>query len=86
MSAGPPRCASGWSVHRQAPACAACHASIDPPGFALEHFDGLGAWRTTDEFGNPIDASATMLNGRTVEGLAGLRALLLEQPERSPAR
>ena len=68
--------------HRQAPACAACHASIDPPGFALEHFDGLGAWRTTDEFGNPIDASATMLNGRTVEGLAGLRALLLEQPER----
>ncbi len=68
--------------HRQAPACAACHASIDPPGFALEHFDGLGAWRTTDEFGNPIDASATMLNGRTVEGLSGLRALLLEQPER----
>ena len=67
--------------HRQAPACATCHASIDPPGFALEQFDGLGAWRTTDEFGNPIDARATMPNGRTVEGLAGLRALLLERPE-----
>ena len=68
--------------HRQAPACATCHASIDPPGFALEQFDGLGAWRTTDEFGNPIDASATMPDGRKVEGMAGLRALLLERPER----
>ena len=68
--------------HRQAPACATCHASIDPPGFALEQFDGLGAWRTTDEFGNPIDATATMPDGRTVAGMAGLRALLLERPER----
>ncbi len=68
-------------LHRQSPACATCHASIDPPGFALEQFDGLGAWRTADEFGNPIDATATMPNGRTVNGMAGLRALLLEQPE-----
>ncbi len=67
--------------HRQAPACATCHASIDPPGFALEQFDGLGAWRTTDEFGNAIDATATMPDGRTVAGMAGLRALLLERPE-----
>ena len=67
--------------HRQAPACATCHASIDPPGFALEQFDGLGAWRTRDEFGNPIDATATMPSGRTVQGMAGLRALLLERPE-----
>ena len=67
--------------HRQAPACATCHASIDPPGFALEQFDGLGAWRTKDEFGNPIDATATMPDGRTVAGMAGLRALLLERPE-----
>ena len=68
--------------HRQAPACATCHASIDPPGFALEQFDGLGAWRTADEFGNPIDATATMPDGRAVAGMAGLRALLLERPER----
>ncbi len=67
--------------HRQAPACATCHASIDPPGFALEQFDGLGVWRTQDEFGNPIDANATMPNGRTVAGMSGLRALLLERPE-----
>ena len=67
--------------HRQAPACATCHASIDPPGFALEQYDGLGAWRTADEFGNPVDASATLPSGRRVEGMAGLRAWLLERPE-----
>ena len=68
--------------HRQAPACATCHASIDPPGFALEQYDGLGGWRTADEFGNPIDAAATLPSGRRVEGMAGLRAWLLERPER----
>ena len=67
--------------HRRDPVCARCHASIDPPGFALENFDGLGAWRTHDELGNPIDATAAMPNGATVNGLSGLRALLLEQPE-----
>ena len=71
--------------HRQAPACAACHATIDPPGFALENFDGLGAWRTVDEFGNPIDAVATMPNGVEVKGMSGLRGLLLERPDRFAA-
>ena len=68
--------------HRSNPVCASCHAMIDPPGFALEQFDGLGAWRDADEVGNPVDASATMPSGVTVEGLSGLRALLLDQPER----
>ena len=67
--------------HRQAPACATCHASIDPPGFALEQYDGLGGWRVADEYGNPVDASATLPSGRRVEGMAGLRAWLLERPE-----
>ncbi len=67
--------------HRQAPACATCHASIDPPGFALEQYDGLGGWRTRDEYGNPIDATATLPSGRRVEGMAGLRAWLLERPD-----
>ena len=31
--------------HRADPTCAACHAKIDPPGFALESFDVMGAWR-----------------------------------------
>ena len=31
--------------HRADPTCAACHAKIDPPGFALESFDVMGGWR-----------------------------------------
>jgi hypothetical protein len=32
--------------HRSTPACNACHAKIDPPGFALENYDVIGGWRT----------------------------------------
>jgi hypothetical protein len=33
-------------LHRNQPACAGCHARLDPPGFALENFDVTGRWRT----------------------------------------
>src|SRR4029434_4177669 len=50
-----------------------------------ENFDAIGAWRTTDESGKPVDATATLVSGATVQGLSGLRALLLEQPGQFPA-
>ena len=31
--------------HRNLETCAACHAKIDPAGFALENFDVMGGWR-----------------------------------------
>lgn len=31
--------------HRAIASCAACHANIDPPGFALESFDVIGGYR-----------------------------------------
>jgi hypothetical protein len=31
--------------HRNDSNCAACHAKIDPPGFALESLDPVGGWR-----------------------------------------
>ena len=31
--------------HRTQESCAACHAKMDPPGFALENFDVMGGWR-----------------------------------------
>jgi hypothetical protein len=43
--------------HRSIASCAACHAKIDPPGFALESFDVLGAWRDryrSTEEGEPV--------------------------------
>jgi hypothetical protein len=70
--------------HRTNPGCASCHSVIDPLGFALENFDVIGGWRTVDESGKPVDASGTTLSGAKVEGLSGLRALLLEQSDQFP--
>ncbi len=49
--------------HRTNPSCASCHSVIDPLGFALEQFDAIGAWRTVDESGRPVDARSTTLDG-----------------------
>ena len=62
-------------AHRKDPTCAACHAQMDPLGFALDHFDAVGKWRTTDA-GTPVDASGTLPNGSRFDGLEGLRTLL----------
>ena len=65
--------------HRENPVCANCHAPMDPLGFALEHFDAIGKWRATGEGGDPIDASGVFPDGTGFEGLAGLKAMLLER-------
>jgi mono/diheme cytochrome c family protein len=70
--------------HRQNPSCSSCHAVIDPLGFALENFDVIGGWRTIDEAGKPVDASGATVGGDKVDGLGGLRALLLARPEQFP--
>jgi mono/diheme cytochrome c family protein len=61
--------------HRRNPVCAGCHARMDPIGFALENFDAVGRWRTTDG-GNPIDTSGTLADGSKFTGPAELRRLL----------
>ncbi len=53
--------------HSTNPACAACHALLDPPGFALESFDQLGRHREREN-GQPLDTSGTMLNAGDLEG------------------
>ena len=70
--------------HRQNPSCNSCHSVIDPLGFALENFDVIGGWRTIDEAGKPVDASGATVSGATVDGLTGLRALLLDDPAQFP--
>ena len=64
--------------HRANPACAACHARLDPLGFALERFDAVGAHRTEDD-GAPVEASGALPDGTLVDGPAGLRQVLLDR-------
>jgi mono/diheme cytochrome c family protein len=80
----PPTIRERLAQHRRDPICGSCHAVIDPPGFALENFDAIGKWRTVDEAGKPVDAAGTTVSGAPVNGLSGLRALLLERPEQFP--
>ena len=68
--------------HRANPACASCHAMMDPLGLSLENFDMVGRWRTVDESLLPIDASGVLPDGTTLDGAAGLRAVLLSDPDR----
>ena len=66
--------------HRDNPACASCHAQMDPIGFALEPFDAIGRWRSADG-GLPIDASGALPNGASFDGPGELREALLRRPE-----
>jgi mono/diheme cytochrome c family protein len=68
-------------AHRANPVCASCHAQMDPLGLALEPFDAIGGVRTHDGE-SPIDASATLPDGSSFEGPAGIREHLVRQPDR----
>lgn len=67
-----------WA-HNSQPACAGCHKIMDPPGLALENFDGLGAWRAT-ESDAVIDASGS-LDGFEFSNPAEFGAALAKHPE-----
>ena len=66
--------------HRRNPVCAACHSKMDPLGFALENFDGIGAFRTVDG-GAAVDPSGTMLNGAVFDGPGEFKQLLVSHQD-----
>ena len=53
--------------HSKNAACASCHALIDPPGFALERFDQVGRYRSTEN-GKPLDTSGMMASSGDLDG------------------
>jgi len=62
--------------HRVRQDCIQCHSMMDPIGFSLENFDGVGLWRTLDA-NQPIDAAAQVFDGSKIDGPAGLRRWLM---------
>ena len=66
--------------HRKNAPCSTCHAVMDPLGFALETFNGVGEYRTRDASG-PIDASGQLADGTKIDGVVALRQALLKHPE-----
>jgi len=64
--------------HRADPTCAVCHNKMDPLGFGLENYDGIGKWRSHDgKF--PVDATGTLPNGRSFATPAEMREALKSQ-------
>ncbi|MFT5359395.1 MAG: hypothetical protein ACI9KE_006638 [Polyangiales bacterium] len=66
------------AAHRENMACAGCHNLMDPIGLALENYDGVGAWRDTEN-GALIDASGE-LDGVTYNDAVGLGEAVSEHP------
>ena len=63
--------------HRKDPACASCHARMDPIGFGLENYDAVGGWRTKDgEY--PVDSSG-ILYGQKFSQPGELKTILLSK-------
>lgn len=60
--------------HREDPACAGCHALMDPTGLLFEHFDATGRWRDEDG-GVPVDATGG-IEGRELTGAGALGDVL----------
>jgi hypothetical protein len=60
--------------------CVNCHRNFFPMAYALENFDPIGRWRTSDQAG-VVDASGTLTDGTAFTGVAGLRRALLQRPD-----
>jgi mono/diheme cytochrome c family protein len=65
--------------HRAQTSCAVCHNRLDPLGFGLENYDGVGTWRD-QEAGAPVDASGTLPSGESFRGPGELKAILKARP------
>jgi hypothetical protein len=69
-------------AHRANAACASCHQRMDPIGFALENFNAVGQWRTTEGTANtPIDSSGVLPDGTKFQGPGELRKILASKPD-----
>jgi hypothetical protein len=65
-------------AHRQNPACASCHAQMDPIGFGLENFDAIGRWRDKDGQA-PVDAAGKLKSGEEFKDAVQLSAILVDR-------
>lgn len=65
-------------LHRQKAECASCHDRMDPLGFGLENFDGIGRWRDIDN-GQPIDNAGKLPSGDSFSGPNELKSVLMKR-------
>ena len=62
--------------HRNNDACIGCHVEMDQLGFGLETYDAIGAYRTTEPNGLPVDAAGELPDGSRFTGAMELATVL----------
>jgi hypothetical protein len=63
-------------LHQSQASCTNCHKVLDPIGFGLENFDGIGRWRQTDASGVLIDSAGVLPTGQSFSTPAQLKQVL----------
>lgn len=71
------------AVHRENPACAGCHALMDPIGLGFERFDAIGQARAEEAPGIPVDDTGD-IDGVAFTGVRELGAMLAADPRIGP--
>lgn len=75
-------------AHATNAVCASCHRTIDPLGFAFDHFDAVGVWRTEERVDGgkgdnpPVNASGVLPDGRPFSGAEEFKMLLAADLDR----
>tara|TARA_R110002073_G_scaffold88220_2_gene209355 strand:- start:9220 stop:11463 length:2244 start_codon:yes stop_codon:yes gene_type:complete len=66
-------------LHRADPDCRVCHVALDPIGFGMEAFDGIGRARSGAE-AEGLDTTGELPDGRTFAGPVQLAEILANEP------
>ena len=70
-----------FEAHRSQVECAACHAKIDPLGFALENYGPTGAWRDTYSNGRSVDAGGVLFGRYKFQNIVEFKDAVLAEKE-----
>jgi hypothetical protein len=63
------------ALHAKDPMCSSCHSRMDPLGLALENFNAMGMWRTSDA-GQPVQTAGKLITGETFADVRELKHVL----------
>ena len=70
------------ALHATDPLCHSCHSRMDPLGLALENFNAMGMWRTS-ELNQPIQTGGKLITGEAFADVRELKHILATRHHRN---
>jgi hypothetical protein len=71
-----------FAEHRKNPDCAGCHSRLDPLGFVLESFDGVGLWRDQYRNKRKVDPTGVLLKKYPYKNIVDFKDSLAQEKDR----